>query len=168
MSTLLRELSPDECRRLIERGGIGRVGFGSPLGQQIIPVNFQVHEDSIVLRTTPYTELGRNGPGSRAAFEVEGLDPQGRAGWSVVAKGRLHAISVNAEVAAIRLSRDPRPWADGVRRLYLRLSWEELTGRRLEPSSLTAPLMGEREIWPGYQTSRGTAPRYRGGQPPRF
>jgi uncharacterized protein len=168
MGALLLELSPDECRRLIEGGGVGRVGFGSPSGQQIIPVNFQVHDDSIVLRTTPYTELGLNGPGSKAAFEVEGLDPQHRAGWSVVARGRLHAISVNAEVAAIRLSRDPQPWADGVRSLYLRLTWDELTGRRLEPSSLAAPVIGDREIWPGYGTARGTTRRYRAGQPPRY
>ena len=35
------------------------------------------------------------------------------------------------EVAAIRRSADPRPWAAGARELYVRLRWDELTGRRL-------------------------------------
>ena len=127
-----QELGIEECRRLIEDGGVGRVAFQSGSGQHIVPVNFQLDGDSIVFRTTPYSELGRLAPGSEAAFEVDELDVGNKSGWSVVAKGPLERVPDNFESAAIRFfGKDPTPWAGGVRRLYLRLVWRELTGRRL-------------------------------------
>jgi nitroimidazol reductase NimA-like FMN-containing flavoprotein (pyridoxamine 5'-phosphate oxidase superfamily) len=132
MTALPRELRIDECRRLIADGGIGRVAFQSQSAQHIVPVNFQLDHDSIVFRTTPYSELGRLAPGSEAAFEVDELDVESTSGWSVVAKGRVDVIPDNFEKAAMRFSgKDPKPWAEGVRRLYMRLTWRELTGRRL-------------------------------------
>ena len=133
MSAELRELSVEECRRLIQEGGVGRVAFRSPKGLEIVPVNFEVFGDSIVFRTTPYTELGLHGPGAKAVFEVDALDAVQQTGWSVVARGQLHVVADAAENSAIRLGQDPQPWASGVRRLYLQLEWRELTGRRLEP-----------------------------------
>src|SRR3954447_1202663 len=133
MTAIPRELRTDECRRLIGGGGVGRVAFQSQSGQHIVPVNFQVDRDSIVLRTTPHSELGRLTPGSAAAIEVDELDVDRQSGWSVVARGRVEVIPDNFETAAIRFfGKDPAPWAEGVRRLYLRLTWRELTGRRLE------------------------------------
>jgi nitroimidazol reductase NimA-like FMN-containing flavoprotein (pyridoxamine 5'-phosphate oxidase superfamily) len=133
MSSPLQELSPAECRELLEAGGVGRVAFRSPSGQQIVPVNFQVNGNSIVFRTTPYTELGLHGPGTNAAFEVDHLDAEHQAGWSVVARGRLQVVSDHDEVKTIQRDADPEPWAWGVRRLYLKLPMANLTGRRLEP-----------------------------------
>ena len=132
MSAFPRELETDECRRLLGDGGVGRVAFQSGSGQHIVPVNFQLDRNSIVFRTTPYSELGRLAPGSEAAFEVDQVDVESKSGWSVVAKGRVDVIPDNFETAAIRFfGKDPTPWAEGVRRLYLRLTWRELTGRRL-------------------------------------
>jgi nitroimidazol reductase NimA-like FMN-containing flavoprotein (pyridoxamine 5'-phosphate oxidase superfamily) len=136
MNTFPRELRADECRRLIEDGGVGRVAFQSRSGQHIVPVNFELDGDSIVFRTTPYSELGRQAPGSEAAVEAEGLAVQGQSGWSVVARGQLDVIPGYFETAAIRFGKDPTPWAEGVRRLYMRLTWRELTGRWLEPSAV--------------------------------
>jgi nitroimidazol reductase NimA-like FMN-containing flavoprotein (pyridoxamine 5'-phosphate oxidase superfamily) len=133
MSAELRELSAEECRLLIQDGGVSTVAFRSPKRLEIVPVDFQVYGDSIVFRTTPYTELGLHGPGSNAVFEVDQLDAEQHTGWSVVARGQLHVVSDAAENSAIRLGRDPQPWAGGVRRLYLQLPCRELTGRRLEP-----------------------------------
>jgi uncharacterized protein len=132
MTTIPRELRIDECRRLIADGGIGRVAFQSPSGQHIVPVSFQPDRDSIVFRTDPSSELGRLAPGSEAAFEVDALDVESRSGWSVVAKGHVDVIPDKFETAAIRFfGKDPTPWAEGARRLYLRLTWRELTGRQL-------------------------------------
>jgi nitroimidazol reductase NimA-like FMN-containing flavoprotein (pyridoxamine 5'-phosphate oxidase superfamily) len=133
MSAELRELSAEECRLLIQDGGVGRVAFRSSKGLEIVPVNFQLYGDSIVFRTTLYTELGLHGPGANAVFEVDDLDAEQQVGWSVVARGQLHVVADPAENSAIRLGSDPQPWAGGVRRLYLQLPWRELTGRRLEP-----------------------------------
>jgi uncharacterized protein len=133
MSAELRELSAEECRQLIQEGGVGRVAFRSSKGLEIVPVNFEVYGDCIVFRTTPYTELGLHGPGANAVFEVDQLDAEQQTGWSVVARGQLHVVADPAENSAIQLGSDPQPWASGVRRLYLQLPWRELSGRRLEP-----------------------------------
>src|SRR5690242_10598672 len=133
MNAFPRELGSAECRHLIEEGGVGRVAFQSALGQHIVPVNFQVDRDSLVFRTTPHSELGRLGPASEAAFEIDELDVEHKSGWSVVARGLIEELPDNYETAAIRFfGKDPTPWARGDRRLYLRLTWRELTGRRLE------------------------------------
>lgn len=133
MSAFPRELGPQECRRLLQDGGIGRVAFQSPSGQHIVPVNFELERKSIVFRTTPQSELGRLAPGSEVAFEVDELDYESQSGWSVVARGSVEVVPDNFEKAAIRFfGKDPTPWAEGIRRLYLRLPWRELTGRRLE------------------------------------
>ena len=132
MPAVPRELRPDACRRLIMKGGVGRVAFQSASGQHIMPVNFQLDGDSVVFRTTRDSELGRLAPVAEAALEVDELDVETRSGWSVVAKGRIDVIPENFETAAIRFfGKDPMPWAGGVRRLYLRLTWRELTGREL-------------------------------------
>ena len=135
MAAVSQELDQDECRRLIAGGGVGRVAFRGEQGLHIVPVNFTVDGDSIFFRTAPYSELGEHGAGTSVAFEVDHFDLESKSGWSVVAKGSLHVVSDPAELAAVRLGADPEPWAEGVRRLYFRLTWRELTGRRLPPAA---------------------------------
>ena len=149
MGPQLHELSHDDCLRLLSAGGVGRIGFASPAGQQIIPVSYQLHDDAIVCRTTAYTVLGLHGPGAQAAFEVDELNVGQHTGWSVLATGTLHAVTRQAEVAAIRLGRDPEPWPDGIRQLYLKLVWRMLSGRWLGapgPASRPSPVLGGRQV----------------------
>ena len=47
------------------------------------------------------------------------------------ATGRGRRIEDAEEIALVRRTWDPRPWAGGSRPLYVRLAWDELTGRRL-------------------------------------
>jgi nitroimidazol reductase NimA-like FMN-containing flavoprotein (pyridoxamine 5'-phosphate oxidase superfamily) len=125
-------LTPEECARLLEHGGpIGRVAMATPLGPRIVPVNYAVVEDSVVFRTAPYSELSTYGWNTEIAFEVDHLDHETQQGWSVVALGRARVVSDPEELAAIRGSWEPRPWAGGTRNLYVRLPWRELTGRRV-------------------------------------
>ena len=72
------------------------------------------------------------------AFEVDVADHERQLGWSVVARGRAGVVDDPAELAAIRSFWDPRPWAGGVRPVYVRLRWRELTGRRLGSGWTTA------------------------------
>lgn len=125
-----RELSPYECLQLIQDGGVGRVALCTPTGPMIYPLNFAVDGKSIVFRTTPHGTLGSLRWGLDVAFEVDQLDWNTRQGWSVVAKGRAEVIDDPDEVARLReTGHEPRPWASGMRRIYVRLTWTELTGR---------------------------------------
>lgn len=125
------ELSYDKCHELLRAGVVGRAAICTPSGPHIVPVNYAVHEESVVFRTTPYSVLGTYGWSSQLAFEIDHVDYEQQIGWSVVATGRGAMLEDPAELATIRAFWDPRPWAGGARLLYVRLTWERLTGRRL-------------------------------------
>jgi len=127
------ELTTDECRDLLSAGLVGRVAICTPVGPHIVPVNYGVVDDSIVLRTSPYSVLGSHARGSILALEVDQFDYERQRGWSVVARGRADAITGADELNHVRDAWDPRTWASGQRNLYLRIRWSELTGRRLGP-----------------------------------
>jgi hypothetical protein len=87
----------------------------------------------VLVATSPYSVLGTHGRGSVVAFEVDGFDPETREGWSVVVRGRAEPVDPSSRG---RLAdAPPRPWADGVRALLLRIPWSDLSGRRLDESA---------------------------------
>jgi nitroimidazol reductase NimA-like FMN-containing flavoprotein (pyridoxamine 5'-phosphate oxidase superfamily) len=97
-----------------------------------VPVNYVVTQGAVVIRTSPYSILGTYGREHMVAFEVDHLDHETREGWSVVVRGRASMVADPDDIQQIRADGDPEPWADGSRRLYIRLPWQELTGRRIE------------------------------------
>ncbi len=125
------ELSYEKCRELLSGSVVGRAAICTPSGPRIVPVNYSVVDESIIFRTAPYSVLGTYAWNTQLAFEVDYLDYETHVGWSVVATGRGSMVEDAQELAAIRSFWDPRPWAGGVRLLYVRLRWDELSGRRL-------------------------------------
>ena len=125
------ELSRTECLQQLERGGVGRLAFMTPLGLRIVPLNFATNPDVVVFRTEPDSELARYGEGAEASFEIDEIDPTTERAWRVVAFGRLERPSSSDEVWDIRGWRNPTPWAEGARAFHLKLRWTRLTGRRL-------------------------------------
>lgn len=125
----LMEMTVEECLKMLHEGVLGRVALSTPVGPRILPVNYAMHEDDIVFRTAPYSELGTYGWNVDVAFEIDQIDYDKHQGWSVVAIGRATLIEDPDEIAEIRRTWDPRPWASGARNLYLRLSWRDLSGR---------------------------------------
>jgi len=125
------ELTIDECLELLAGGVVGRVAMATPVGPRIVPVNYAMYGEQIVVRTTPYSELGTYGWNNEVAFEIDHLDHSTHSGWSVVAVGRAELVEDPLVLRDIQRTWDPRPWATGVRNLYLTITWRDLTGRRL-------------------------------------
>ncbi|MGZ6744639.1 MAG: pyridoxamine 5'-phosphate oxidase family protein [Nocardioides sp.] len=125
------ELSQSECDRLLRAGMVGRVAVSTPTGPHIVPVNYSVVDDAVVLRTSPYSLLGTYGRDSTVAIEVDQFDYELQRGWSVVARGRAEAVVDESDLDHIRATWSPRTWAAGSRTLYLRVRWSEVSGRRL-------------------------------------
>ncbi len=132
------ELSRDDCEARLRASRTARVAFSTPNGPQIIPVNYSVVDDAIILRTSPYSLLGTFARDSVVAIEVDELDHDERRGWSVVARGRASFVTDPAEIEHIREVSQPEPWASGTRNLHLRVRWNELSGRRIGPVPLSA------------------------------
>ena len=125
------ELGPQQCDALLRAGVTGRVAVSAPDGPHIVPVNYSVVGEAVILRTTPYSVLGTHGRGSVLAFEVDQFDHDRWRGWSVVARGRAEEVTDLLELDRIRETWAPRPWASGTRSLHLRLPWTSLSGRQL-------------------------------------
>jgi nitroimidazol reductase NimA-like FMN-containing flavoprotein (pyridoxamine 5'-phosphate oxidase superfamily) len=125
------ELPYAKCRELLLGGVAGRAAVCTPSGPRIIPVNYSVVDEAIYVRTTPHSVLASYAAGANVAFEVDHLDYENWQGWSVVATGRAALVDAPDELARVRAFRNPRPWAGGLRQVYLRLRWTELTGRRI-------------------------------------
>jgi hypothetical protein len=66
-----------------------------------------------------------------AAFEIDGIDAMYHEGWSVLVRG--HCCHVDDEAALVQLERLPLlPWAGENRDDGIRISLDDLTGRRID------------------------------------
>jgi nitroimidazol reductase NimA-like FMN-containing flavoprotein (pyridoxamine 5'-phosphate oxidase superfamily) len=119
----------DECRRLLQPGGVGRIAVvdhGQPL---VFPVNYAFDGPDIVFRTAPGTKLDA-ARGALVAFEIDGYDMTYRTGWSVLVQGRAEEVRDAAERS--RLATLPlRPWARGSKPQWVRIRPTLITGRRI-------------------------------------
>jgi uncharacterized protein len=140
------ELSVEECMQLLRGGVVGRVAMSIPAGLRILPVNYAMHGDAIVIRTTPYSELGTYGWKTALAFEVDHIDYEKHQGWSVVVSGRGALVEDDDEIDDIRATWQPQPWASGARNLYLRITPQEITGRRLGEDWTASSTMPVRRV----------------------
>ncbi len=126
-----RELSYSECEALLRAGVAGRVAMSTPDGPQILPLNYSVMDNGVVVRTSPYSLLGTYGRDSTLAFEIDQFDHANQRGWSVVARGRSSVVQDPQELEHIRSVWEPQSWASGVRTLFIRIRMAELSGRQL-------------------------------------
>ena len=76
---------------MLMAGLVGRVAMCTPMGPHIVPVNYSVLDDTVIVRTTPYSVLGSHARGSILALEVDHFEYERHHGWSVVARGRADA-----------------------------------------------------------------------------
>jgi hypothetical protein len=133
---VLQRLDEAECLRLISPGGLGRLAYSGRFGLTVLPVNYVLHEGTIVFRTaqdSPTDEDLRTGIAHAeysVAFEIDEIDPATRTGWSVLIQGSAHYVESEAERASV-LTAGVEPWAGGVRDLFLRIRPTRISGRRI-------------------------------------
>jgi nitroimidazol reductase NimA-like FMN-containing flavoprotein (pyridoxamine 5'-phosphate oxidase superfamily) len=127
----LSVLHRDECLALLGTAQVGRLAIvdgGQPL---VFPVNFVLADESPVFRSAPGTKV-RAGAGRAVCFEVDHIDAETKAGWSVLVVGWLEEVTVY-DAAAYRVvsSLGVEPWAAGDRPLLMRVVPRRITGRRI-------------------------------------
>jgi len=131
----LEELDRDACIRLLGTSGIGRVAIVVDGFPTVLPVNYRVWRTGdglqLVIRTRLGSPLDRS---ARAGFEVDGVDPAHRQGWSVLLRGELVHLAAE-DVAAFGPDIDPAPWV-GERDSWLVLRAFDVSGRLLHPRTV--------------------------------
>ena len=124
----LRTLDPAECLRLLEPGGVGRVGFAAAEGIVIVPVNFALAGKCVVFRTAPDTLLAVYAHG-QVSFEVDRVDEERREGWSVLVHGHAHTVTDEREIRRLEEGTRLTPWAGGARDVFVRITPARISGR---------------------------------------
>jgi nitroimidazol reductase NimA-like FMN-containing flavoprotein (pyridoxamine 5'-phosphate oxidase superfamily) len=132
-TTGLEILDSAECRRLLPQAPIGRVVFTEKALPAAQPVNFLVHENAVVLRTTAGSRLANAAHNAILAFEVDDIDVELQTGWNVTVVGPAEVVDDPDELAT--LARLPlRAWAPGERDVFVRIRIDLLQGRRITGS----------------------------------
>jgi transcriptional regulator with XRE-family HTH domain len=126
---VLEPLGPTECLRLLESGGVGRVAATAGDRLVVLPVNYAVHDGLVVFRTSPSSVLARLAEG-RVSFEIDRIDDGMRAGWSVLVSGPARVLT-EPELHVLQAGVQVEPWAGGKRDLYIAVTPEEISGRRI-------------------------------------
>jgi nitroimidazol reductase NimA-like FMN-containing flavoprotein (pyridoxamine 5'-phosphate oxidase superfamily) len=93
----LQTLSRSECLDLLGRSSLGRVAFTQRALPAIRPVNYALVGHQLVLRTET-DGLGRRLDGQVVAFEVDEIDTETGAGWSVVLTGTARLLRTPGEL----------------------------------------------------------------------
>ncbi|WP_030242282.1 MULTISPECIES: pyridoxamine 5'-phosphate oxidase family protein [unclassified Streptomyces] len=126
-----RALDREECVRLLAKVPVGRVVYTRHALPAVLPVNFSLDTDaSILLRTSPGSDLVRAIDGVVVAFEADEFDATARSGWSVVVTGRATVVTDPAEHE--RLSQNgPTSWMPLRDAAFVRIESEMVTGREL-------------------------------------
>ncbi len=129
----LQELDATECRRLLQSHDVrvGRAGIVDDDGRPVVlPLNFQLHHDVLVLRTGDGELLRAVQAGRPLAFEVDTVDPAWREGWSVLVRGVPEEVTDPDRIAELR-QLGVSVWAPGPRDRWVLLPLEDISGRRL-------------------------------------
>ena len=124
-------LPREECLRLLAEHEVGRLGFVVDDQAVVLPVNYLLDGEVVVVRTDLGAKLS-NVPMRHVALEIDDVSPGMREGWSVLVQGAGQDISTSIDPRSEHLRTLPLvPWAPGPKDHWLRILPTQITGRRL-------------------------------------
>jgi len=126
----LEVLDEAECRALLASRTIGRVGLSMDALPVILPVNYAVMDDAILIRSTEGSKLSAAWRGAVVAFEIDDYDPLTHTGWSVLVQGTARVLNAPVELASAR-QQPLEPWAHPEEGAFVSITCDLLSGRRL-------------------------------------
>ncbi|MFE9425765.1 pyridoxamine 5'-phosphate oxidase family protein [Kitasatospora sp. NPDC006697] len=125
---VLARLTAEECWERLGTHGVGRIAVPVHPGPGVFPVNYSVDGHTVVYRTAEggaaAAELG-----GEISFEVDHLDEHQSTGWSVLLVGVAEHVTDPGAVRRFEEQPGVRPWAGGVRDLWIRIVPGQVSGR---------------------------------------
>lgn len=121
-------INDETCRLLLRAGTFGRMAVITPVGPEIVPVNYRVVDDTVTVRTASGTVLARYAADARVCFEIDLVDYERWVGWSVVARGPARVEQVSPTDVVVS---GPRPWATTEGDVLVTLAWTSVSGRKI-------------------------------------
>ncbi|MDH4119145.1 MAG: pyridoxamine 5'-phosphate oxidase family protein [Acidimicrobiia bacterium] len=120
-----------EADALLASQSVGRIAFVADGEVVILPINYRMHEGTIVFRTSEGAKLEAGARHASVAFEIDGWDVESQTGWSVLVKGTAVEVLTDDEANAL-FDLGLRPWAAATeKRRWVRVRPDEITGRKI-------------------------------------
>lgn len=120
-------LGDDECWSLLEAEAIGRLAVRTGDGVDIFPVNFQVTDRTIFLRSAPGSKLRDITRSSQVAFEIDAHHRKSY--WSVVLHGTAERMAFDADIEASAVL-ELETFTSSAKWNYIRITPTAISGRR--------------------------------------
>lgn len=126
----LEVMSREQCLSLLADATIGRIGLTTGALPTILPVNFLLDDDRILIRSGQGAKLDAALQDAVVAFEVDDFDPVSHSGWSVVVTGVARAVVDPSELRDLESAPLAR-WAPRGNGHVVSISTDLVSGRRL-------------------------------------
>jgi hypothetical protein len=137
----LEVLDRNECLLHLASVAVARIGLSVQALPVILPVNFVIDGDEIIIRSPRGGKAEAALHGSVVAVEADEYDPFAHTGWSVLVRGRSRVVDDPDEI--VRLDQLPvQAWGtrDGDR--WIAVSMEVVSGRRVRHDARAAVAAG--------------------------
>ncbi|MDX1509849.1 MAG: pyridoxamine 5'-phosphate oxidase family protein [Nitriliruptorales bacterium] len=123
----------DECRTLLRKHYLGRLGYVTGERPVIVPVNYRLTIDGdVAVLTAPGAKYEAAARGDTMCLQVDDVDVEYQSAWSVLVTGRSRVIDDESEVEELARQLRLRPWAHAVPQTHLILVHaDRIEGRRL-------------------------------------
>jgi nitroimidazol reductase NimA-like FMN-containing flavoprotein (pyridoxamine 5'-phosphate oxidase superfamily) len=112
---------------------VGRIGFLSPTGVQILPVDYRLGADHrLFMKTSPDGTVAQLAQiDAPVAFEVDYHASDFGIAWSVLMNGTLRLLDSAASAAYAELQRPPVPWPGLANTVPIQFIPQTISGRGL-------------------------------------
>ena len=140
------ELSEEECLSLLRVSKFGRVAIIVDEFPVVLPVNHRLVDDAggafLLLRTRSGNVIDQ--ASTAVAFQVDGVEPARREGWSVLVRGRSRRV--DPDTAELCEGLGLETWLAG-RDTWVVIEPILITGRRLHAAPRDWPILRDEGHW---------------------
>ena len=129
----VQEMTEEGCLERLAAATVGRIGYVSPQGLQIIPLNYRLAGSTLMLATTPGSAFAQLGEmGARVAFEVDYHSPDLNMAWSVLMHGSVRQLDAAGRERLAELRPPLLSWLGEAATLHLEFIPQRFSGRVLQ------------------------------------
>jgi nitroimidazol reductase NimA-like FMN-containing flavoprotein (pyridoxamine 5'-phosphate oxidase superfamily) len=115
--------------QLLRSHVVGRMGVAVAGEVDIFPLNYLVHDDTIVFKTAQGSKLAALSANARVTFEIDGYSPESGDAFSVVIKGLAQPLQRFSEIYSAE-DLPLFPWNASPKEFFVKITPRQIAGRR--------------------------------------
>jgi len=129
-------LDEQQCWTLLSETSVGRLAVTAGGRPDVFPVNYKVDQQTLIFQTGNGTKLDAIQADANVALEADVVSAEFGMAWSVVVKGRA-VVTDPTTTTLDTLGRALFPWQGVEKENFIRITPEQVTGRRFTTAAPT-------------------------------